>query len=422
MREVSGMNVRVFVALFVSIIAFQLDLKAQISQGQLAGQRLNAITTAMPLLLVAPDSRAGAMGDAGVATAPDANSIHWNPAKLAFIDRNMGISLSYIPWLRQLVPDINISYLSGFMKLDENQTIAGSLMYNSLGDINFTDDNGNPLGNFRPNEFAIDIAYARKLGERFSGGIAARYIHSNLTMGQMVNNQETRAGKSVAADVSGFYTNPDVEIGGMPATVSAGVVVKNVGSKMAYSATGRRDFIPINLRLGPAVTLRPDEFNAITFTVDAFKLLVPTRPIIDNNGDIIAGRDPDVGVAAGIFGSFTDAPGIPLLNQQGGFEYNPDGTIQVQRGSVLREELREVNLCFGVEYWYDKQFALRAGYFHEHATKGNRKYITFGAGLKYNVFGLDLAYIVPTTQRHPLANTIRFTIHLDFAAVTGQRN
>jgi long-subunit fatty acid transport protein len=393
------------------------ELHAQLSgTQQLSGQTLNAITTAVPIMLIAPDSRAGGMGDAGVSTLPDANSIHWNPSKLAFVEKDMSFSLSYIPWLRALVPDINISYLSGFKRLDDKQTIGASLRYNSLGEITFTDEQGMNIGQYRPNEFAFDIAYARKLSERFSGGLAVRYIYSNLTMGQVVGGAQTRPGMSVAADVSAYYQNPDIEFGSTPATIAAGINISNIGSKMSYSETARRDFIPIHMRLGPTVTLKPDDYNAISFTLEAMKLLVPTPPMYDLNRNIIAGRDPDVGVAAGMFGSFNDAPGVPELNEQGQQILNPDGTVQVEKGSVFREEMREINLSFGMEYWYDRQFALRAGYFHEHATKGNRKYITFGAGLKYNVFGLDLAYIVPTQQRHPLANTLRFTLLFDFAA------
>jgi hypothetical protein len=405
------------------IIGSNNYVKAQINQRQLAGQRLNAITTAMPLLLIAPDSRAGGMGDAGVATTPDANATHWNPAKLAFIEskNRAGISLSYIPWLRQLVPDINISYLSGYYKIDNNQTIAGSLLFNSLGDITFTSDNGDVLGNFKPNEFAFSLYYSRKLSDYFSGGIGAKYLYSNLTMGQFIGGIETRAAMSVAADISAYYTNPDIQVFGTPATIAAGLNISNIGAKMAYSATGRRDFIPINMRLGPALTLRPDDYNAITFTFDAVKLLVPTPPIYDPLGrDIIAGRDPDVGVAGGIFGSFSDAPGEPVRDEQGNYVLNPDGTAQIRPGSVAREELREINFATGIEYWYDKQFALRAGYFHESEQKGNRKFFTFGAGLRYNVFGLDLAYIVPMVQRHPLANTLRFTLTLNFEGARAQ--
>ncbi|MDQ3190905.1 MAG: type IX secretion system outer membrane channel protein PorV [Bacteroidota bacterium] len=380
-------------------------------------QEINAITTAVPFLLIAPDSRAGGMGDAGVAASPDGNSIHWNPSKLAFIEDDMGFSLSYIPWLRSLVPDINISYLSGYKRIDKEQTIAASLFYSSLGNIQFTNMNGDPIGDYRPNEFAFDVAYARKLSPYFSGGIAVRYIYSNLTMGQNVGGADTRAGMAAAADVSGYYVNPDIKLGNVPATIAVGANLSNVGNKMAYSGTGRRDFIPINLRIGPALTLKPDEFNSITFVFDAMKLMVPTPPLYNNNREILAGRDPDVGVAAGMFGSFNDAPGMPMTDESGRYIFNDDGTAQIEKGSVFKEEMREINMSLGMEYWYDKQFALRVGYFHEHSTKGNRKFVTFGAGLKYNVFGLDLAYIVPTVQRHPLANTLRFTLTMNFAAV-----
>ncbi|HET6245980.1 MAG TPA: type IX secretion system outer membrane channel protein PorV, partial [Bacteroidia bacterium] len=230
-----------------------------------AQQELNAITTAVPFLLIAPDSRAGGMGDAGVAASPDGNSIHWNPSKLAFIKEDMGFSLSYIPWLRSLVPDINLSYLSGYKRLDNNQTIAASLFYSSLGDITFTDQSGMTIGNYRPNEFAFDLAYARKLSPNFSGGMALRYIYSNLTMGQVVGGADTRPGMSVAADISGYYVNPDAQLGNIPATVAFGLNISNIGSKMSYSGTGRRDFIPINMRLGPSITLKPDDYNSITF-------------------------------------------------------------------------------------------------------------------------------------------------------------
>lgn len=389
----------------------------------LAQENINAITTAVPFLLIAPDTRAGGMGDAGAASSPDANSTHWNPAKLAFIEKEMGFSLSYIPWLRKLIPDINLSYLSGYKRIDKDQTVAVSLFYSSLGEITFTDEQGTQIGNYRPNEFAFDVAYARKLSDRFSGGMAMRYIYSNLTLGQVVQGAQTKAGKSAAADISVYYQNKDINIGKTEAEFAFGAAVTNIGSKMSYSVTSRRDFIPTNLRLGPALILKPDEYNSIGFIFDASKLLVPTPPAYDGNGtdpeNIIAGRDPNVGVASGIFGSFNDAPGA-LIRNDGKPVLNSDGTAEVEKGSVFNEEMREINLSVGMEYWYDKQFALRAGYFHEHATKGNRKFFTIGAGLKYNVFGLDLAYLIPTIQNHPLANTLRFTLLFDFDAFKSQ--
>jgi hypothetical protein len=370
-------------------------------------EKLNAITTAVPFLLIAPDTRAGAMGDAGVSTTPDANSVYWNPSKLAFIEKDMGFSLSYIPWLRALVPDINLSYVSGFKRLDKDQTIAASLFYSSLGQISFTAEDGTSLGDYRPNEFALNVAYSRKLSDQFSGGLAAKYIYSNLTMGQMVGGAQTKPGQSFAMDVSMYYRNTNIDIGKTAAVFAFGINASNIGSKMSYSNAGIRNFIPINLRLGPSLTLKPDDYNSIAFTVDAMKLMVPTPPARDLNNQIVAGENPDVGIAKGIFQSFYDAPGV----------IETDGSR-----SVLKEELREVNLGFGTEYWYDKQFALRCGYFHEHATKGNRKFLTFGAGLKYNVFGLDLAYLVATQQRNPLGNTFRFTLTFDFDAFKSQSN
>jgi len=360
----------------------------------LLGQ-INTITTAVPFLIISPDARAGGMGDAGVASFADANSIHWNASKLAFVDKKMGFAISYTPWLRKLVPDINLAYVSFYTKLKGDQTIGGSLRYFSLGNITFTDNTGNEIGQFNPAEYAIDLAYARKLSENLSGGIALRFIHSNLTGGILVENNATKAGNSVAADISATYRNQDIEIGGKDATFAFGLNISNIGSKISYTETGVKDFIPINLRLGPALTLKLNEYNDLTFLVDINKLLVPTPPIYSDslaNGDniILFGKNPDVSVASGMFNSFSDAP---------------DG---------FSEEMREINIAGGLEYWYDKQFAFRAGYFYEHATKGNRKYFTLGAGLKYNVFGLDFAYLIPTDQRNPLENTLRFTLLFDF--------
>jgi len=366
-------------------------------KSNLLGQ-INTITTAVPFLIISPDARAGGMGDAGVASTPDVNSIHWNPSKLAFVEKKMGFAISYTPWLRKLVPDINLAYVSFYNKLKNDQTIAASLRYFSLGDITFTDGTGNEIGQFNPAEFAFDIAYARKLSEKISGGIALRYINSNLTGGIPAENIATKAGHSVAADISAYYTT-EVEIGKKDAVFSFGLNISNIGSKISYTETGRKDFIPINLRLGPALNFKLNEYNELAFIVDFNKLLVPTPPIydptnvVDGEQQILFGKSPDVSVASGIFNSFSDAPG-------GG-----------------KEELREVNISGGLEYWYDKQFAFRAGYFYEHELKGNRKYFTLGAGLKYNVFGLDFAYLIPTDQRNPLENTLRFTLLFDFASL-----
>ncbi|MBN8702264.1 MAG: type IX secretion system outer membrane channel protein PorV [Bacteroidetes bacterium] len=382
---------------------------AQITTNQLTGG-VNTITTAVPFLLISPDSRGGGMADIGAASSPDANSIHWNASKLAFSEKKFGLGMSYTPWLRNLVPDINLAYLSGYYKVKEDQAIGASLRYFSLGDITFTDVVGNTIGQFKPNEFAFDVAYARRFSPNWSGGMAMRYIYSNLTGGINVQGSATKAGKSVAADVNAYYTNSDIKVGGKKSTVAAGLNISNIGAKISYTTKTDRDFIPINMRLGGRLTINLDDYNSFSVLADLNKLLVPTPPVYDvdsagqiiNNPDgsakILKGEDPNRGIAEGIFGSFNDAPG--------GF----------------KEEMKEVNYSIGLEYWYDNQFAVRAGYFNEDETKGNRKYFTFGLGVKYNVFGLDFAYLVPTKQRNnPLSNTLRFTLLFDFDAFKGEK-
>lgn len=382
--------------------------------------QLNTITTAVPFMMISPDSRSGGLGDAGVSTSPDAFSNHWNPAKLAFLEGSGGVSLSYSPWLRNLVGDISLSYVSGYFKLNDIATLGTSLRYFTLGEITFTDRQGNPIGNFNPNEFAFDVAYGMQLSRQFSFGVALRYIHSNLTNGVTVDNTDTRPGRSVAADVSSYYFNDELRIGDYDATLRAGINISNIGAKMSYTDNNENDFLPTNLRLGPSLTLDFDDYNSMTFIVEANKLLVPTPPtyLTDNNGNpvtddngnpvIVSGRDPNVSVANGMFGSFTDAPGVVE-------SVNADGSNAViQDGSVLREELNEITLSAGVEYWYDKQFAVRFGYFHENPNKGNRQYLTMGLGLKLSVFGIDISYLAGNAQQNPLANTVRFSLKFNF--------
>lgn len=369
----------------------------------LLGQ-VNTITTAVPFLLIGPDSRAGGMGDYGAATSADPNSIHWNASKLAFAEKKSGFAISYTPWLRALVNDINLAYLSGYKKLKNDQAIGGSLRYFSLGNIDFTNDNAEKTGSFNPNEWAIDIAYARKLGEKFSGGLALRYIYSNLTGGIAIQNNtiQTRPGTSIAADLSAYYRS-EIEVGSKDANLAFGLNISNIGAKISYTDTQSKDFIPTNFRLGGNLEVELDDYNTISFGLDINKLLVPTPPVymktpdgrdsLDQEGNkvILAGEDPtNISVANALFSSWSDAPA--------GFE----------------EELKEFIWATGIEYWYDKQFAIRAGYFHEAATKGNRQYFTVGAGLRYNVFGLDFSYLIPTEQRNPLENTLRFTLVFNF--------
>ena len=391
---------------FLIVLSFiATNLSAQnsgISRDSLVGT-LNTITTAVPFLLIAPDARAGAMGDAGVAASPDANSIHWNPAKLAFVEKDLGVSLSYTPWLRALVPDIYLGYLAGYKKLKNDQTLGISLIYFSLGNITFTNINGEVTGDFNPNEFAVSVAYARKLGDNFSGGLALRYIYSNLTGGVPLSDGNfTHAGNSVAADLSMFYNKEVDFMSSKNSVFTAGMNISNIGAKISYTETGNKDFIPMNFRLGAGIKSDLDDYNSLSFVADVNKLLVPTPPVYLKNSTgtsdsvangqkvILYGADPNISVASALFSSWGDAPG--------GFA----------------EEIKEFNYSLGLEYWYDKQFAIRAGYFHEAATKGNRNYFTVGAGVKYNVFGIDFAYLIPTEQKHPLENTLRFTLLIDF--------
>ena len=362
---------------------------------------LNTITTAVPFLLIGPDSRSGAMGDVGVATSADSYSLHWNPSKLIFADGDLGMSVSYVPWLRALVPDINLSYIGGYKKLNKNEAVGFELRYFSLGDITFTNTEGDVVGQYKPNEFAVGSAYSRKLSELFSLAISGRYIYSNLTGGQYAGSIATKAGQAFAADVSGFYTKP-ILIAKKDMDLALGLNISNIGSKIAYSETSTRDFIPINLRLGTAISTDLDDYNKISLAFDINKLLVPTPPLYDSNGEIIEGQDPEVAVVSGIFQSFGDAPG--------GF----------------KEEMREINYSIGSEYWYNDQFAIRTGYFFEHNTKGGRKFFTFGSGLKYNVFILDFSYLVNASRAingtNPLANTMRFSMTWNFGEIKSSSN
>jgi hypothetical protein len=379
----------------ILLIGIQLQKAMAQTSPKTSTTGANVITTGVPFLTIAPDSRAGAMGDAGVATTPDVNSQHWNPAKYAFIESEMGVALSYTPWLRNLVSDINLAYLAGYKRLDDQQTLSASLRYFTLGDITFMSDLGEELGQQNPNEFALDFAYTRLLSEKFSGSIAFRYIRSDLTGGQMVNNVETHAGNTFATDIAFYYQN-EIRVNRKRSQLGAGINISNIGGKISYTDGETKDFIPANMKLGVSYTTEMDKYNTITFALDANKLLVPT-PVRSDTADIITGLGANKSVVAGIFSSFSDAPG------------------------GMSEELKEVTLSLGAEYWYNKQFALRAGYFYEDASKGNRKFFTAGAGLKMNVFALDFSYLLPVAQNNPLANTLRFTLSFDFDAFNKQR-
>lgn len=373
---------------------------AQIKSTELSGQ-INTVTTMVPFLGITPDSRMGAMGDAGVAAfKPDANSVFWNAANLVHAEKKFQIGLSYAPWLAKLVKDVGLSYLSGYYKLSDKSVVGGSFRYFSLGDINFTDFAGNPTGNFRPSELAVDGMYALKFNRKFSMGVNLRYIYSNLTGNRTSGGTSTSPGNSIAGDISLLYRS-QVKINGKKANWQFGTNIQNIGSKMTYTTREQRDFIPTNLKIGTGLEYEIDQFQQINFLLDINKLMVPTRPYylkgfqggdsLDSDGTpVFIGQDPNVSPLQGMVQSFTDAPG--------GF----------------KEELKEYTLSFGMEYWYNKQFAARTGIFYEASTKGNRKYITAGIGLKYNKLEINGAYLIPLVSQHPLQGQLRFSLVASF--------
>lgn len=387
-------NVLIVIFLFAGFSSFAQN--SVIISGQDPERRV--ITTAVPFLNFAPDSRHSGMGDVGVATSPDANSAHWNSGKLAFIEDDLGFSLSYSPWLGKFVNDMSLSYLTGFKKIDENSAFGFEMRYFNMGEINLTDGAGNPLGDFNPRDMAIGGTYSRKLSQNFGLGISARFIYSNLSGNiSSASGSEAKAGISVGTDIGLYYAKP-VFAGAKDGTWSWGLAITNIGPKITYNSAEDLDYIPTNLRLGTAYKLNLDPSNSLTFIFDTNKLLVPTPPqyttnadgtlATDANGDLIieAGKDPNRALISGMFGSFSDAP---------------DG---------FSEEMKEFTLSFGVEYLYAEKFAVRTGYFYENPDKGGRKYFTMGVGLDINKIGFDFSYLVPTVQNHPLAETLRFSL------------
>src|SRR5690554_5030 len=392
--------------IFLLLTGFFVNaIQAQVPGPTVSGQdgTGRVIITAVPFLNFAPDSRHSGMGDVGVATSPDANSAHWNAGKLAFIESDLGFSLSYSPWLGKLVPDMSLNYLSGYKRIDDVSAFGVDLRYFNMGSIHLTDIYGEDLGEFTPRDLAIGATYSRKLSDNLALGISARFIHSNLSgnMGSS-NGNESRPGISVGTDVGLYYTQ-EVLISGNEADWSWGANISNIGPKITYNSPEDQDYIPTNLRLGTALRLPLDELNSLTFALDVNKLLVPTTPIylkdsngnpvVDANGNLViapnGGKDPNRPLISGIFGSFTDAPG--------GF----------------KEEMQELMVSFGVEYSYDEKFALRTGYFYENPNKGGRKYFTLGVGFDLQRLGFDFSYLVPQQQNHPLAETLRFSLAYD---------
>lgn len=375
-----------------------------LSRSQLAGQ-LNTVTTMVPFLTITPDSRSAGLGDAGVALfSPDANSVSWNMSNLVNAEKRTGFSLSYAPWLRQLVTDVGFSYLSGYTKTKNgNSVIGGAIRYFSLGNINFTDFEGNPQGNFNPNEISVEAGYGTRFNKKFSMGVNLRFIYSNIAGNRVLNGISTQPGMSGAGDVNLLYKTR-LMIKGKESRLNFGMNIQNIGSKMTYTNREARDFLPANLKLGAGWKYDIDDFNKLGLYADFNKLLVPTRPYylqgydgsdsFTNGQREFIGRDPNVSVIQGMVQSFYDAPG--------GF----------------REELNEWTSSFGAEYWYDNKFAGRAGLFYENRNKGGRQYLTFGLGLKYEKINIDVAMLVPFARRHPLQNQLRFSLLFDLGALS----
>ncbi len=395
--------VLLFTLLFSNKNAFS---QTGISRLQLSGKQ-NVITSAVPFLTITPDSRRAGMGDAGVASSADANSIYWNASSLAFADKKGAFGISYAPWLRSLVPGISYNSLSGYTRINSKSTLGGGFRFFSFGDINFTDDVGSPLGTFNPSEYAIDVCYAIKLSNNWAIGATLKYINSNLAGTRPINGITPRVGRSGAGDISatykGKFKTKNLKLKDK-LDYTFGANIQNLGAKITYSDRTNREFLPTNLKIGTAWTYKIDQFNTITGLLDFNKLMVPSPGInklqnylgkdsVDTDNFIVYERtnsDDPVITAAGK--SFVDAPG--------GF----------------REELKEYNYSIGFEYDYVQQFKVRFGYFNEAATKGNRKYFTAGFGLKYKSLSIDAAYIIPLRQAHPLQNQLRFSLLFDIGS------
>ena len=385
--------------IFLNVPVFS---QSTILSGQDTSRR--PIITAVPFLLISPDSRGSAMGETGVATSPDVNSVHWNNAKLAFIDKKYGFGMSYVPWLGKIVDDMSVSYLSGFYKLDQVQTVGLSMKYFDLGEIQLTDNQGLSLGVENPKELSTAFTYSRKLTNDLSIGGSARYIWSNLT-GSISNYSDAKAGNSFSVDL-GIYYNKEISLVNRTSELSFGSHISNIGGKITYGSSKSLDFIPVNLRVGTSLKTFLDQYNSITLAVDLNKLMVPSPPIyeVDINGNyvidpttnqakILKGKNPNRSVLSGIFSSFSDAP---------------DG---------FSEEIKEVTISTGLEYWYREIFSFRGGYFLENMDKGGRKFLTLGLGIKYNNLGIDFSYLSTPQNDHPLAETMRFSLSFLFDKV-----
>ena len=369
----------------------------------------NPLTTGVTTLGIAPDARGGSMGDLGVATDPDVNSQYWNPSKYAFAYSSAGVSVSYTPWLRKLVNDINLAYVAGYWKFGGNdlQALSASLRYFSLGSVPTYDNNGVLQNTVNPYEMAIDLGYSRKLSSSFSMGVVFRFIYSDMGFGGLSSAEDMSGAAAFAADISGYQTVYPI-IGRSECQFSWGFNISNIGSKVSYDGGTNSSFLPTNLRLGFSFLFPIYDYNTLSINFDANKLLVPAAPrqsdytYEDEYGNTQYDTEAynrakdkfnNTGSISGIFKSFSDAPG--------GF----------------KEELREIYFSTGLEYSYNRRFFVRAGYYYENKYKGNRQYATFGAGFSLNVFSLDAAYVLATAQSSPLDQTMRFTISFDMDGI-----
>ncbi len=358
----------------------------------------NYISTGMPILLIAPDAISSALGDAGVASTPDANSAHWNNAKFVQSEAKGGITTTYTPWLRHLgVSDMNLLYLGGYYKINKRHAVGASVTYFSLGELQSTDEEGNDRGTFKPNEFALDATYSLLVADGLSIGASFRYIRSDISNGMDIGNTTTKAANSFAADI-GIYYNREID---QQNEFAVGGFISNLGAKLSYSDDDtQKEFLPTNLRLGARYTYHVDNYNKLNVLFDINKLLVPTPPLSDGS-KYYANRTEynQTNVIKGAIQSFYDAPG--------GF----------------KEEMQEIQLSLGAEYWYSDMFAARLGYFYENKYKGGRQYLSVGAGIRYNVFGFDFSYLIPTTtiSNNPLTHTVRISLSVDFGVKRGAK-
>ncbi len=385
---------------FVIIVCGIICSFPVLAADDIKNDNFNPLFTGVPSLTIAPDARGGGMGDVGAATDPDMASQYWNPAKYAFAYSKAGLQLSYTPWLRQLVDDIDLVYLSGYFKLgdEDRQAIGASLRYFSMGEINMTEDGQYSTGTLHPYEMAVDLSYSLKLSEKFSGAVAFRFIYSDLGTGTTGNTSDLRPGSSFGADIAGYY-NSYVMAGSSECLLGLGFDISNIGPKISYDGGNTSNFLPTNLRLGGSFLFPLDDYNTLSLNLDANKLLVPTRP--DTEGmeaaeKVAAIEDYNaISPISGMFQSFSDAPG------------------------GAKEEFEEIMWSFGAEYAYDQKFFVRGGYFYENPNKGNRQYFSFGAGFKLNVFQLDAAYLVSTVPSNPLDQTLRFSLTFDMDGLKG---